>query len=431
MKKMFKSPAALLMAVFAFQFGFCTALVADNIPENARLAIVGDSITQQIKYSTYMEAYLLMCAGRRDINVAQYGWGGERADGFANRAENDLQCFKPAVVTLCYGMNDGGYRAFEEKIGSTYEKNMSNVLEKLKKLGVSQVVVGSPGAVDTKYFKRSIPNQGDKSAADVYNDNLKHLRDIDEKLAADNKLIFADLHTAMIDAMAKAKKEYGDDYDVCGRDGVHPNSNGHLIMAYSMLKALGCDGNIGEITVDMKGQATASDGHKVLSAEKGKVEIESTKYPFVFDTDPKNSNSNRSILPFLPFNQDLNRFILKVKSLDAPKAKVTWGTETLEFSKEDLEKGINLAAEFSKTPFDAPFRKAMGEVTRKQMFETQYIKGIVSQLRSLGNDAKDSADIIPIANQLKEKIFEIQARKDAEVKQAITPVKYELTITPE
>ncbi len=28
-----------------------------------------------------------------------------------------------------------------------------------------------------------------------------------------------------------------------GRDGVHPDRNGHLVMAYAFLKALGCDGN--------------------------------------------------------------------------------------------------------------------------------------------------------------------------------------------
>lgn len=427
---MFKSSVALLVATIVAQFVFNTAMAADKIPENAHLAIVGDSITQQIKYSVYMEAYLLMCAGRKDITVAQYGWSGERADGFARRAENDLELFKPNVVTLCYGMNDGGYRVYDEKIGGAYEKNMRDVLAKLKKLGVAEVVVGSPGAVDTKYFNRNIPNKEGKSGAEIYNDNLKHLRDIDEKLATENKLTFADLHTAMIEAMANAKKDKGDDYDVCGRDGVHPNSNGHLIMAYSLLKALGCDGNIGEITIDMKGQATATDGHKILSADKGKVEIESTKYPFCFDTDPKNSGSNRSILPYLPFNQDLNRLILKVKNLDAPKAKVTWGKETLEFSKDQLEKGLNLAAEFAKTPFDANFRKVMGEISKKQQYESRYIKGMVSQFRSLGSDVKDDAEFEQLCNKLKAKIFEIQAKKSDAEKQLITPVKYELTITP-
>ena len=37
------------------------------------------------------------------------------------------------------------------------------------------------------------------------------------------------------------------------RDGVHPAANGHLIMAYAFLKGLGCDGNVGTITLDLAG----------------------------------------------------------------------------------------------------------------------------------------------------------------------------------
>ena len=43
-------------------------------------------------------------------------------------------------------------------------------------------------------------------------------------------------------------------YHVAGADGVHPAANGHLIIAYAFLKALGCDGNIGTIKVDLCGK---------------------------------------------------------------------------------------------------------------------------------------------------------------------------------
>jgi lysophospholipase L1-like esterase len=405
-----------------------------NLPPNAHLAIVGDSITQQTKYSVYMEAYLLMCAGRKDILVAQYGWGGERANGFAARAENDLEYFKPTVVTLCYGMNDGAYTFYTEKIGSTYEKNMRDIIEKLKKLGVADIIVGSPGAVDTLYYKRlrSSQDPGEKTPAEIYNDNLKHLRNIDEKLAKEFKLTFADVHTPLIEAMAKAKAKLGDKYDVCGRDGVHPNSNGHLIMAYAFLKALGCEGNIGEVTIDMKGKASASDGHKVLSGKDGKVEIESEKYPFCFDTSTTDSRSNRSILPFfLAFNKELNRFILKVSNLNADKAKVVWGKESKEFTKAQLEQGINLAAEFVKTPFDSNFNKVQGAISQKQRYETQFIKGLVSNFRALNKkDPKTDPELIELTDKLKKKIFEGQKKKEDEVKKLIVPVKYKIEVTP-
>ncbi len=77
--------------------------------------MVGDSITEQKLYSRYIEAYVVACSGRSDVHVFQFGWGGETAGGFAGRAANDLSIFKPTTVTLCYGMNDGGYRPFDPR----------------------------------------------------------------------------------------------------------------------------------------------------------------------------------------------------------------------------------------------------------------------------------------------------------------------------
>ena len=52
----------------------------------------------------------------------------------------------------------------------------------------------------------------------------------------------------MEDVMTKAKAKYGKQYALAGEaDGVHPDENGHLVMAYAFLKALGCDGDIGTI----------------------------------------------------------------------------------------------------------------------------------------------------------------------------------------
>jgi hypothetical protein len=42
----------------------------------ARVAIVGDSITEQKLYSKYVECWLLACSGVPDVRVMQFGWGG-------------------------------------------------------------------------------------------------------------------------------------------------------------------------------------------------------------------------------------------------------------------------------------------------------------------------------------------------------------------
>ncbi len=75
--------------------------------------------------------------------------------------------------------------------------------------------------------------------------------------------------------MTRAKAKFGQKYALAGQDdGVHPDENGHLVMAWQMLKALGVDGNIGTINVDLNGSASATEGHKVLSYKNNVIEIE-------------------------------------------------------------------------------------------------------------------------------------------------------------
>lgn len=401
---------------------------ASQLPPNARVAIIGDSITEQKLYSKYMEAYLLACTGRKDIHVMQFGWSGETASGFAARCLNDLAAFQPNVATTCYGMNDGGYQPWKDSIGQNYENNMRNVVKQLSAAGVKHIIVGSPGAVDSKFFGTRA-SFGSQNSAAGYNATLAHLRDIAQKLAVENKQTFANVHNAMFDAMPKAKAALGDDYPVCGTDGFHPTPNGQLLMAYAFLKALGVDGDIGTITVDAKGTTTATDGHKVLSSGAGKAELESTRWPFCFDADPKAASSTRSITPFAPFNQDLNRLTLKVKNLGAAKAKVTWGAAAKDFTKEQLEAGVNLAAEFPATPFDAQFGKLIGALGQKQQFETSMIKGLVTNFRQFANDAKADPDLAKAFDTVRTKLQARQQALDAEARKQLVPVKHTLVVT--
>jgi lysophospholipase L1-like esterase len=386
------------------------------------LAIAGDSITEQKLYSRYMEDYLAACLPDLNATVVQLGWGGERAPGFAARMENDLQGFSPDVVTTCYGMNDGSYRAYEPGIGKTYEDAMRAIVEHFTKAG-TKVVVGGPGVVDLTYF------QGGGDKPKVYNENLAQLSAIASKIATDAGMPFADVHGAMAAAMEKARAALGPEYDVAGRDGVHPGPNGHLVMAYAFLKAMGCDGDLGAITVDLKGETSAARGHRVLSAQDGKVEIESSRYPFCFTGDDKSSSGTRSILPFVPFNQDLNRLTLVVKNLPWERATVTWGSESKAFAKADLEKGINLAAEFLVNPFAEAFARVDGAVAAKQSFETTMIKGYVVNIPRLAKEMGDDPDSLAALNAVRVKMWQRQAALAAAVKAAVTPVRHTLTIT--
>ena len=391
-----------------------------------RLAIIGDSITEQKLYSKYIETYLLACYPKLEIQSFQFGWGGERAPGFANRMENDLVPWKPDVVTTCYGMNDGSYRAYTEQIGKTYEQGMRTIIDRMKVAGAT-VVVGSPGVVDSFTWARNNPDF-DK----VYNDNLEHLGQIASKLAKENKFPHADVFGAMMDAMVSAKAALGAEYPVAGGDGVHPGRNGHLVMAFAFLKALGLDGDLGGITLDVAtGKAQASGGHRVVSSSSGgTVAVESSRYPFCFSGNDKDPNGTRSILPHFPFNSDLNRFILTVNNLPTATAEVTFGRTTKSFTKQQLSDGINLAAEFDENPFVGPFNQVLNAVAQKQAFETQMIKGLITNFRQLRGQIAEDAEVQSALKTLRRKMTEENDAAHAKAKAAVKPVTYKIVVTP-
>jgi lysophospholipase L1-like esterase len=394
----------------------------NGLKANDNVAIIGDSITEQRLYSLFIEDYLLMCQPAPQLQATQFGWGGETAAGFLGRMDNDLLPFQPTVATTCYGMNDGRYAPLTQQVADSYRKNQTAIVQKLKAAKVHLIVLGSPGAVDTDSFRH------DPKMGEMYNKTLASLGDIDKEIAASEGVVFADVHSVMIDVMAKAKAKYGHDYDLAGGDGVHPHQNGHLVMAYAFLKALGCNGDIGTITLDLgANHADATAGHKVLGFADNTAQIESTRYPFCFYGDPASPNATTGVLEFLPFNQDLNRLTLVVKGLTSSKATVTWGKKSREFAAADLAKGINLAAEFLDNPFSEPFKKVQDQIARQQGEEVALIKVLLHNLPAYRKTLPDEGATF---DRIVQKILEKDAQNRKASAAAVVPVKYSIKVAP-
>jgi hypothetical protein len=164
---------------------------------------------------------------------------------------------------------------------------------------------------------------------------------------------------------------------ISGKDGVHPGWAGHLVMAYAFLKAMGLDGRIGTITWNLAdGTATASEGHRILATEAGRVEIESSRYPFCAAGPAADDSSIRSGMTLVPFNRELNRLLLIVRNAPASRYRVTWGETSRTYTSEELAQGINLAADFETNPFSAAFKRVDDAVAKKQAYETRQIKDL-------------------------------------------------------
>jgi lysophospholipase L1-like esterase len=411
---MFRRVSIFFLALFLL-ISFARA-AESGLKSSDAIAICGDSITEQKQYSVFMEDYLLMCQPAADLATCQFGWSGETSWGFAARMNNDVGWFHPTVATTAYGMNDGGYSPMTPEKGKRYHDAQRDIVQRFKKMGVRNIVVGSPGCVDTDYFKKS-PEQ-----AAMYNKTLAGLRDIARQVAEEEGVTFANVYDAMYEAMGKAKAKHGNTYVFAGNDGFHPGPNGHLAMAYAFLKGMGCSGEIGTIQVNLSSnEAAATEGHKVLSVRDGAVEVESSRYPFCFYGDEK-GQTTRSVIEFLPFNEDLNRFKLVVKGAKSEQVKVSWGNSEKTFSRDDLEKGINLAAEFLDNPFSQQFAKVHTAVQAKQNYETPFAKVLIHTMWEMAPGEKEGIErVTAAANKKRLALLE-------NVRAAIVPVKHTIKI---
>ena len=340
--------------------------------EGDRLAICGDSITEQRMYSRIIETYLTVCAPDLRVSVRQFGWSGERAPGFLSRMTNDVLRFRPTIATTCYGMNDHRYQPFTAEIGDVYSQSSRAIIQAFKSHGV-RVVQGSAGTVGKmpSWVKTAEGNVQD------LNLGLLELRNIDVQLAREENVTFADLFLPMLIQGHAAQQKYGASYMITGKDGVHPDWAGQLVMAYSFLNAFGLEGNLGQITIDLENKsASTMGGHEVQGYNDGRLTLSSRQYPFCATGALGDDSSMRSGMEWVPFMEELKRLTLKIKNPSAARYRVYWGAFEKVYSSEALSQGVNLAADFLENPFSEAFKKVDQAVAAKQAYETRQIKQI-------------------------------------------------------
>ena len=409
MKKTLVLTAATL---FSGLFASSVAAQTAGLSDGDRVAVLGDSITEQKNYSVLIEDYLLACQPAMKVQTAQFGWGGETTWDFAPRIGNDVLWYRPTVATIAYGMNDGGYQPVDAKRLENYKTSTRDIIRQLKAAGTRLIVVGGPGAVDADAFRTFIGSGPE--AAKMYNKTLDAFGEAAGQVAKEQGVVFADMHRVMADAMVKFKQLHPGKSFV-GGDGIHPENVGHTVMAYAFLKAMGCDGDIGTITVDFGAHTTeATAGHKVVSANADGVTIESAKYPF---QAPRNGDplGIGAAMDVVPFQDELNRFKLIVQNLPAgKKVHVTWSEVVdasggegstkptvveADFDAVELAQGINLAAAFPTTPFEHAYGRLDQAVHTQQDFETPLTKqwlhnqsAWAKQSPAAADDFRDLAD---------------------------------------
>lgn len=362
MKIQFRS---VFWVLIAFALTTVSARSADTFYLNNgdRVVFYGDSITDQRLYTTLTETYVLTRYPKLNVTFFHSGWGGDKVSGGGGgpidlRLQRDVIAYKPTVMTVMLGMNDGRYQPATDENNKVFYAGFEHI--------VNTVRAALPGIRITAIE----PSPYDDVTraplfAGGYNAVLVNFSRWIADYAKQNNLTIADFNTPMVNMLVKANQADPVNAQKILPDRVHPAMAGHLVMAEQLLKAWNARPEVASVSI------SESDGvPKLDSAEHAQVSDLSSqggvRWTELDDALP---------LPFADWEQGgggtlmalaihssdvtaaLNEEPLKVTGLSAASYTLQIdGTTIGTFSKAELADGVNLAL------LDTPMAEQAAEV---------------------------------------------------------------------
>ncbi len=314
------------------------------LKDGDRVVFYGDSITDQRLYTTFAETYVVTRFPRLKIWFVHSGVGGDRVTGgwagpIDLRLPRDVIAYKPTVMTIMLGMNDGSYRGWDDGVFKTYSTGYQHIIDTIKRaLPGIRITVIQPSPFDDVTLPPNID--------DGYNAVLVRYGQFVKELGEREGLLVADLNAPVVGMLEKARAEDSELAQKIIPDRVHPGPGGHLIMAAALLKAWDVPPLVAGVTIDAAtGRVTFANNAKITGLKAGSTlswsEIDgSLPMPVDLEDKPTALSVRSSDL----INQ-INQEPLGVSGLSAARYTLTIdGDKVGSFTREQLEEGINLAA---------------------------------------------------------------------------------------
>ncbi|WP_163192796.1 SGNH/GDSL hydrolase family protein [Clostridium thermarum] len=227
-----------------------------NIKDCYNLVLYGDSISKGVVYDEIKGRYVVLKENFANIiadnlkgvmyNLGKFGNNIIRG---AQKLETDVLKRNPDIVFIEFGGNDcdfdwdaiaanpeGNYMPKTEL--STFESTLNNIIDYFKKLNIFPVLMTLPPLDSNRYFKWVCKN--DSKAEDNVRQWLGDINRIFhwqeqysvkvEETARKNNIELIDVRNAFLD-----QKEYNRYLCI---DGIHPNKEGHKIIADKVMEYL-------------------------------------------------------------------------------------------------------------------------------------------------------------------------------------------------
>ncbi len=170
------------------------------------------------------------------VRVVNRGVGGDNTGGARKRFEKDVLAEKPAVVVMQFGINDSAVDVWKDPPATgprvsreDYVANLQWMVEKARASG-AKVILMTPNPMRWSEKIRQLygkppydPEDPEGFEKPFFRDHVEALR----RLAAERKVTLVDIRNAY----AEHEKATGEKADELLLDGVHPNDDGHALVA--------------------------------------------------------------------------------------------------------------------------------------------------------------------------------------------------------
>lgn len=227
---------------------------------------MGDSITANGAYVSFLEYAMFKGSRNKSTDVIAIGLGSETANGLSekthpfprptihNRIDRVLEIIQPEVVFVCYGMNDGIYHPQTPSILEAYKTGLRSLVTKIEASGANAIVLTPPpfdpiGKGPSKLAPDSASDWSFRAPHKDYHLAIEAFSQWIMKEAPGRHRI--DLNQAMTQAIQERRQKTST--FTYARDGIHPNEEGHLLMANTIARdwpSIQQLGTLGEIKAD-------------------------------------------------------------------------------------------------------------------------------------------------------------------------------------
>jgi lysophospholipase L1-like esterase len=240
----------VLCAAFTIAVG---ASGADDfsLKNGDRVVFYGDSITDQRLYTVIAETFVVTRYPKLDATFVHSGWGGDRVTGggggpIDTRLLRDVLAYKPTVMTIMLGMNDGEYSPESEAVDKKFFDGYRHIVDSVRSAAPGvRITAIRPSPYDDVTHATNFPGG--------YNQVMISFGKWIVNYSKEARLDVADLNTGVVEMLTKANLDNAEEARKIIPDRVHPSFAGHLIMAEGLLKSWNARPVVSAVTIDVSG----------------------------------------------------------------------------------------------------------------------------------------------------------------------------------